>query len=188
LKQAALKRTLSGWKVGGKVYLYSGRPFTVTDSGISAKNVFSSSFSGTVLADTANPSVLGIHCGRSAVSTPCLNTSDFATSATQTDWGNTKPNSFYGPGFFSIATQLSKEIAVTEQTHFELGTDAYNLLNHPNFGLPNSDVNKGQTLGTITTDVSVPKKCLLAAVLSHAASRTERQTYHRRCIERRPDG
>ena len=156
LSNAVLKRALSGWKVGGKIYLYSGRPFTVTDSGISAKNVFSSSFSGTVLADTANRSVLGIHCGKSAVATPCLSTGDFATPAGQTDWGNTRPNSFYGPGFFSIATQLGKEIAVTEHTHFEVGADAYNLLNHPNFGLPNSDVNKGQTLGTITTDVSVP--------------------------------
>ncbi len=156
LNNAALKRTLSGWKLGGKIYLYSGRPFTVTDSGISATNVFSSSFSGTVLADTTSPSVLGIHCGKSAVSTPCLSTSDFASPSAQTDWGNTKPNSFYGPGFFSIASQLGKEIAVTENTRFEIGADAYNLLNHPNFGLPNSDVNKGQTLGTITTDVSVP--------------------------------
>lgn len=156
LNQALLKRTLSGWKLGGKIYLYSGRPFTVTDSGISATNVFSSSFSGTVLADTTNPSVVGIHCGKSAVHTPCISSSDFATATTQAGWGNTKPNSFYGPGFFSISSQLAKEITVTEHTRFEVGADAYNLLNHPNFGLPNSDVNKGQTLGTITTDVSVP--------------------------------
>ncbi len=45
---------------------------------------------------------------------------------------------------------------MTEHTRFEVGADAYNLLNHPNFGLPNSDVKQGQTLGTITTDVSVP--------------------------------
>jgi hypothetical protein len=153
---AALKRTVSGWKAGGKIYLYSGRPFTVIDSGISAKNVFSSSFTGTVLADTLNSSVVGIHCGKSAVHTPCLTTSEFATPATQTDWGNTRPNSFYGPGFSSISTQLGKEIQVTEHTRFEVGAAAYNLLNHPNFGTPNADVNKGQTLGTVTTDVSVP--------------------------------
>jgi hypothetical protein len=162
LQEALLNRTIGGWKVGGKVYLYSGRPFSVTNSGISSANVFSSSFTGTVLADTATPSVLGTHCGKSAVSKPCLTTSEFnlatptATTPAQTDWGNTKPNSFRGPGFFSISTQLGKEIQLTEQTHFEIGGDAYNLLNHPNFGLPNSDVNKGQTFGTITSDVSVP--------------------------------
>jgi hypothetical protein len=174
LERALLRRTLTGIKFGGKIYLYSGRPFTVTDSGIASANVFSSSFgavattpastsySGSVLADTANPSVLGIHCGSSAVHTPCLNTSDFnlatatATTPAQTDWGNTKPNSFRGPGFASVALQAGKEITVTEHTRFELGGDAYNLLNHPNFGIPNADVNKGETLGTLTTDVSVP--------------------------------
>jgi hypothetical protein len=173
-QQALLKNAVSGWKLGGKVYLYSGRPFSVTDSGIATANVFSSSFgatsitptstsfSGSVLADTANPSILGIHCNASAVTTPCLTTSQFnlatATSSTpaQTDWGNTKPNSFRGPGFASFAAQLGREIRVSDRARFEIGSDAYNLFNHPNFAVPNSDVNKGSTLGTVTTDVSVP--------------------------------
>jgi hypothetical protein len=164
--QALLRRTVTGIKFGGKVYLYSGRPFTVVDSGIAPANDFSSSFPSTftsaILADTANNSVLGIHCSGAAVHTPCLSTSDFnvatatATTPAQTDWGNTKPNSFRGPGFESIALQAGKEFPVTERTRFELGGDAYNLLNHPNFGIPNADVNKGETLGTVTTDVSVP--------------------------------
>jgi len=156
LKRTALNRTLSGWKIGSKFYLYSGRPFTVTDSGIASAHGFSSTFSGTELADTLVPGVVGIHCGKSAVKTPCLTTADFATAATQQDFGNTRPNAFRGPGFFSISSQLSKVIPVTEKTHFELGADAYNLTNHPNFAVPNSDVNKGSTLGTITADVSVP--------------------------------
>jgi len=149
-------RLLGDWKLGGKVYLYSGRPFTVVNSGISTANVFSSSFSGNVLADAVDASVVGKHCGASAVNSPCLSTSNFKSAAAQSDWGNAKPNSFRGPGFASVAAQLGKEIAVAEQTRFEIGADAYNLLNHPNFGLPNADVNKGQTFGTITTDVSVP--------------------------------
>jgi hypothetical protein len=177
LGNGLLNRTLGSWKFGGKVYLYSGRPFTVTDSGIPTTNGFSTSFGtsstytitpasttyqGSIMADTANPSVLGIHCGPSAVRTPCLTTSDFnlatatGTTPAQTDWGNTKPNSFRGPGFDSISAQLGKQIPVTEGKQFEIGAAAYNLLNHPNFGIPNADVNKGSTLGTLTTDVSVP--------------------------------
>jgi hypothetical protein len=156
LKRAALNRTIGGWKLGGKVYVYSGRPFTVTDSGIPSAQGFSSSFSGTELADTLVPNVVGIHCGKAAVKTPCLTTADFATAAAQEDFGNTRPNAFRGPGFFSVSSQLSKVIPVTEKTHVELGADAYNLTNHPNFAVPNSDVNKGATLGTITSDVSVP--------------------------------
>jgi len=158
--RALYDHALAGWKFGGKVYLYSGRPFTVTNGGINGATAgLSSTFSGTVLADLTQPSVLGTHCSRAAVNlsghTPCLSTADFATAAAQTDWGNTKPNSFRGPGYFSIAAQLSKSIAITEQRHFEIGADAYNLFNHPNFGLPTSDVNSGN-FGLITSTQSSP--------------------------------
>jgi hypothetical protein len=155
-KERLLDRRLGGWKFGTKLYLYSGRPFTVIDSGIASAHGFSSTFSGSVLADLTNPNVLGVHCGAGAVHTPCLSTGDFATAPTQEDFGNTKPNAFRGPGFFSVSSQLSKVIPVTEKTHFELGADAYNLTNHVNFAVPNADVNKGSSLGTITSDVSVP--------------------------------
>ncbi len=168
LKQAVLSHVFSGWKVGGKVYLYSGRPFTVINSGIASAHGFSSSYgatapsvtstslSGAVIADKLVPTVGVVHCGKAAVKAPCLKTADFATAAAQEDFGNTRPNAFRGPGFFSISAQLSKVIPVTQRAHFELGADAYNLTNHPNFGIPNFDVNKGSTLGTITSDVSVP--------------------------------
>jgi hypothetical protein len=154
------ERVLGGWKFGGKVYLYSGRPFTVTNGGINGATAgLSSTFSGSILADLVVPGALGTHCSKSSVNlaghTPCLTTADFATAATQTDWGNTKPNSFRGPGFFSISSQLGKSIPVTEGTHFEIGADAYNLLNHPNFGLPTSDVNSG-SFGLITSTQASP--------------------------------
>jgi hypothetical protein len=50
---------------------------------------------------------------------------------------------------------LSKSIAVTEHQHFEVGADAYNLFNHPNFGLPTSDVNSGN-FGLITSTQASP--------------------------------
>jgi len=152
--KALYARTLGGWKLGGKVYLYSGRPFSVTNSAITStssalsSNGVSSTFSGSVLADLINPAAVGRHCSKSSVNltghTGCLSASDFAPAkgvGAQTDWGNTKPNSFRGPGFFSISTQLGKTIQVTQSTHFEIGADAYNLLNHANFSLPTSDIN-----------------------------------------------
>ena len=149
--------TAGGWKVGGKLYLYSGRPFTVTDTGINGStHGLSSTFSGTILADTTNAAAIGTQCGKAAVHSACLSTASFATATAQADFGNTKPNSFRGPGFFSVASQLSKEFPVTEHSHFELGADAYNLFNHVNLAVPVSDVNKGSSFGTITADVSVP--------------------------------
>jgi hypothetical protein len=57
----------------------------------------------------------------------------------QTDFGNTRPNSFWGAGFFSVASQLTKRIPVTETAGFDIGVTAYNLFNYPNFAVPNGN-------------------------------------------------
>jgi Carboxypeptidase regulatory-like domain/TonB-dependent Receptor Plug Domain len=161
-----LNSTLGGWTVGGKLYRYSGRPFTVTDSLIQSglvaagqTNTFPSST--LVLADTLDQRAIGSHCGKASVKSACLSTSQFASAVTasnpngQRDFGNTSPNSFRGPGFFSIAAQLSKTVPVTEHTRFDFGADAYNLLNHTNLAVPNSNVG-GSGFGLITSTVSSP--------------------------------
>jgi len=46
---------------------------------------------------------------------------------------------FGGPGFFSVASQLTKRIPVTETAGFDIGVTAYNLFNYPNFAVPNGN-------------------------------------------------
>lgn len=153
LANRLLDSTLSGWTTSGKMYLYSGRPFSVINSQVPGQ--LSSTFGGQVLAQPIDPSVVGTHCLRSSVTTPCLKSSQFQTTATQTNFGNIRPNSFRGPGFFSVAAHLAKTVPVREQMHFELGADAYNLLNHANFAVPSNDVSKG-SVGLISSTVSSP--------------------------------
>ena len=151
LSRHLLETILGGWTLGAKFYLYSGRPFTVIDSQI--PGFLSPTAGGQVIADLLTPSALGIHC--TDVNTRCLTTSEFATSATQNDFGNISPNSFRGPGYFDMDTQLSKKIPVTERMAFQLGASAYNVLNHPNFANPNNNVAVG-SFGTITSTISSP--------------------------------
>ena len=141
-----------------KLYLYSGRPFSVTNSQI--PGLLSSSFGGTVLADLLDPTILGASCTN--VNTRCFTSAQFAASSAtaanphqQADFGNIPPNSFRGPGFFNIASQVTKKIPVTERAAFEIGASAYNLLNHPSFAVPASNVTSG-SLGLITSTVSSP--------------------------------
>jgi hypothetical protein len=148
-----LHSTLSGWTTSGKIYLYSGRPFSVINSQIPGQ--LSSTFGGQVLAQPIDPSVVGTHCSRASVTTPCLTSSQFQTTATQTSFGNIRPNSFRGPGFFTVAAHMAKVVPVREQMHFELGADAYNLFNHANFAVPSNDVSKG-SVGLINSTVSSP--------------------------------
>lgn len=152
LSNRLLNSTLSGWTSSGKIYLYSGRPFSVINSQIPGQ--LSATFGGQVLAQPIDPSIIGKHCSRSSVTIPCLDPSQFQTKATQTNFGNIRPNSFRGPGYFSVAAHLAKTVPVHEQMHFELGADAYNLFNHANFAVPSNDVSKG--LGIIGSTASSP--------------------------------
>jgi hypothetical protein len=154
LKGRAMQFALGGWTIGSKLYAYSGRPFLVTNSQI--PGLLSSTYGGTFLADLRDTSLLGKHCTN--VNAACFPVSAFATSSganIQTDFGNIPPNSFWGPGFFNIATQVSKSFPIRERAAFQIGASAYNLLNHPSFAVPNGNVTSG-SFGTITSTVSSP--------------------------------
>jgi hypothetical protein len=153
-----LEKTVGGWTVGAKFYAYSGRPFSVTNGQLGGQ--INANFSGTILADLVDPTALGKHCSSAAVTTPCLTQSQFVVTTTsnltaQNNYGNIPPNSFYGPGYFDIDTQVTKGIRIRERARFEIGANAYNTLNHPNFGLPASTATSA-SLGSITSTVSPP--------------------------------
>jgi hypothetical protein len=99
--------------------------------------------------------VLKTGCGHEAVNVKCLTASDFASSSAQDNFGNIPPDSFRGPGYFDIDTQLNKGFTIREGMTFTLGAQAYNLLNHVNLGLPSGSVT-ASGLGLITSDVSPP--------------------------------
>ena len=153
LKNSLLEHSIGGWNIGAKVYAYTGRPISVTNTQLGGQ--ISATFSGNILADILDPSVLGKHCTSAAANTPCLTPLQFANSSTQKDWGNAPPNQFWAPGFFDLDTQLTKAIRIAERVRFEIGTNVYNLLNHTNFSTPSGSVTSG-ALGTITNTVADP--------------------------------
>ena len=152
---------IHGWTVGAKMYVYSGAPFSVSDSKI-ATSVNSTGVL-TPLADLLKPADLGADCGRGgALNGPCLSKADFATypgsgisSPLQTDWGNIAPNSFRGPGYFDIDTTLERNFAIKERFRFTFGIQAYNVLNHANFANPSGSLTSG-AFGTITSTLGPP--------------------------------
>jgi len=159
---AALNTALSEITIGAKMYLYSGAPFSVTDSKIPAQ-INSAGGILTPLADLLNPSAIGNNCGAAAVNAPCLSKTSFATysstsgvaSPVQTDWGNIAPNSFRGPSYFDIDLQISKNIKFKERMALNIGIQAYNLFNHANFANPSGALSSG-AFGTITSTLGPP--------------------------------
>ena len=55
-----------------------------------------------------------------------------------------------GPSAIGLDMSLSKRVRISETKNFELRVDAINVLNHPNWGAPNTNINS-TGFGRITT-------------------------------------
>jgi hypothetical protein len=55
--------------------------------------------------------------------------------------GTMGQNWIEGPGQYRLDANLIKRVRLTETKEFEVRLDAINVLNHPNFGNPNMDIN-----------------------------------------------
>jgi outer membrane receptor protein involved in Fe transport len=161
-------QVLSGWTVSGKSFYRSGQPFTVYNSAAAGADTGGTDLGG-VLVDIINPN-LNHHCGASAAITPCLATTSFnapvaavppATltlapgQTVQADFGNAPRNDFTGPHYADTDLALEKRIYHRNAINFQLGANAFNLFNHPNFALPAADI-ASSGFGTITSIAAPP--------------------------------
>ena len=86
--------------------------------------------------------------------------------------GNLGRNTLVGPRFVSFDMGLAKNTRVGETMNLELRFEAFNLFNHPNFGLPNQSIFSGvgpgnvgivnPTAGQITTTVGTSRQLQVA--------------------------
>ena len=146
-------QALSGWIFSGKSFYRSGQPFTVYNGTAANANTGGTDLSG-VLVDFVNPG-MNRHCGASAVTTPCFTTSDFVAAGAQTDLGNAARNQFNGPHYADTDLSLVKKLYHREALNFQVGANAFNVFNHPNFALPAADISAGG-LGSITSIAAPP--------------------------------
>jgi hypothetical protein len=66
-----------------------------------------------------------------------------------TGLGTMERNSFTGPGFADLDMSGQKTTKITERVDFTLRADAFDILNHPNFGQPSGNV-QSSTFGQIS--------------------------------------
>ena len=153
LKNHLLDEALNNWTVGAKIFLRSGSPFSIIDSELAGN--LSPNVSAVMLAGYQGSSPIARQCGANAVNITCFSLSDFVPSLQETTYGNVARNSFYGPGYFDIDGTLFKNFPIAERMKFSIGAQAFNLMNHPHFANPHSDV-AGNGFGTITDTVGQP--------------------------------
>jgi hypothetical protein len=148
-----------GWQIAGAAFLYSGLPFTVTDSTATGKISGSGGaggfYGGTLIADYN-------YSGEAACSrpnaNPCLTVAQFPLGANGLNTSSVSSsgprNAFRGPDYISTDLSIMKSIPVHfEGGTFSFGAQAYNVLNHPNFKVPTSSVTSS-SFGTIGATVN----------------------------------
>jgi len=126
-KNKWMRAALGEWQLGGSFTAQSGAPFTVN-----------------VASDQANigagpaqrPNVSSDPNAGPRTPDRWFNTSAFALPA-QFTFGNAPRNAVIGPGLQEFDFSLQKQIAVTDSARLQLRVEAYNVLNHPNFNIPN---------------------------------------------------
>jgi len=149
----ALDYVLGNWTLSNKLYLRSGVPETIIDGNLPAIGENTINATMTATAVTAVPE----HCGNASVNgaVPCLTSSMFLPSLTETTFGNIGRNTLFGPGYFNFDTSLYKNIPIRERFRFTIGVSAYNLFNHAHFADPDGNIASGG-LGGIYGTVEEP--------------------------------
>jgi hypothetical protein len=169
---------IGGWSVSGTFFYHTGYPFTVTDSTAFA-NLVTNGIGLALPANIAN-SVDFKACSSGPaidVNAPgCLSLSQFNRVGTAFPipglFSNQRRNQFIGPGYFNTDMSLRKAFKLNERFRLSVGANAYNVLNHPNFGAPGAALAGNPGLGIFGTTVNPPTSALGAGLGGDAASRS----------------
>ena len=160
----------AGWTIGAKAYWRSGEPFSVFNTSAGAA-LGANATGGTTVLATVLDNNFNHHC--TSFSTPCFQTPGIFNGQgltvnngvvvpsgpgpyPQTNYGNVPRNAFYGPHYSDVDVNLYKDIFKRGSTAFQIGAQAYNVLNHVNFGPPGNNASNLSTLGVISSDIGPP--------------------------------
>ena len=159
-KSGPVRSATRNWLLSTVYQVQSGFPFTISVFGDTAN-------AGTVVGEnpiranyTGQP-VFGPGTGTTGA---WFNPGAFATPAAFT-FGSAGRNTVYGPGMQTMDLALVRSFALAEKLHLEMRAEAYNALNHSNFGTPNRFVNTPQ-FGSITEASTPGREMQFSARLS----------------------
>jgi hypothetical protein len=134
---------IGGWQTNGILTVQTGMPFspvlnTSTTNGTSSR--------ANVVGPISYPKSLQKWFDPTAFGTPAPYT-----------YGNAGRDILFGPGRWNWDMSLFKNFVIHEQTRFEFRAEAFNIFNHPQFGLPNPNIGNAQA-GWITSTVGNPRQ------------------------------
>jgi len=149
------KRLAEGWQLNTIFTAQSGRPVPIVNGDDTSGNSFDQFPSPSNFHQRPNivPGVNPINPNWESApdsngNLRYLNGNAFVDPPLGT-FGDLGRNSIYGPKYWNLDFALAKNTMATEHVNLQLRTEFFNLLNHPNFALPNWFVTPGSP-GLIT--------------------------------------
>ena len=149
-----INAALGGWQLSSKIFWRTGLPFSVTDTNNSALGNGGGAILATPIGGNAQPT----SCSGASALVPCINAGAFLDSSTInnfTAWSPQNRNMFRGPHYFGLDAALFKTFQIREKVSFAVGVQAFNLLNHPNFAVPDANIGDS-TFGQVQSTVNSP--------------------------------
>ncbi|MFZ0639725.1 MAG: carboxypeptidase-like regulatory domain-containing protein [Candidatus Acidiferrales bacterium] len=160
---------VDGWQLSGAFFVHSGFPYSVVDGTLDAELAANNNYFSQVL-----PLFLGgpTSCqvtgdGPSCLALPnSIQCSQQTAAACEFNVGGENAfttearNAFRGPGFMNFDAALMKftRLPFWEGARLGFGVQVYNVLNHPNFGMPVNNAASpefGEILNTVSSPTSI---------------------------------
>ena len=139
-----------GFQINGITSFQTGAPFTLATPGDNASIGSSAQRPNLVGDPLAGIDTGGAYQRRGVdAGTFYFNKAAYALPALFT-LGNVGKNTLIGPGSKNWDFSIFKNTRITERLNSQLHAEFYNVMNHPNFGLPNRTINQ-PTTGVITS-------------------------------------
>jgi hypothetical protein len=140
----ALNQVVGGWQTTGIITISGGKPYSVT---------FDSSTEGW---PSSRADIIGSpHVGSPSLS-QWFNPAAYAVPQPFA-WGDSAPNSLFGPGFSNWDMGIFKIFPLKERIRLQFRAELFNWLNHPSFSNPASDISVPSQVGQIFSTSSNPR-------------------------------
>lgn len=136
----AVNLLLGGWRMAWNVIAESGPYYTPSFSGFDPSNT--NSFGGR--PDRIGPTTFAIP-GCPAANPVCSNPANVGR------FGNSGRNVLQAQGFTDFDLSLMKDFSLSERFALQLRATATDAFNHPNFGIPASNISSPGTYGRVTS-------------------------------------
>ena len=148
---------VNNWEIAPLFHIVSGGPFTVTsgqdNSFTDIGNDRPNQISGVPIHLHTN-----LRSGTGAANRAWLNRAAFTQipSTAFGTYGNISRNSFRGPSSLQFDGQVSRIFPIRESLRMDFRLEAFNVLNHPDFGNPTSSLNSS-TFGQISKQTNAAR-------------------------------